>query len=110
MTGRKSEAMTAAEAFRRRDVTPLQRVRYALHRYPQISPLVVLLIGLAVFAVVNPRFLLPSNLSLILEQVSIIGSLAIGETIIILTAGIDLSVGALMILVTMIIGTLAGHF
>jgi predicted ABC-type sugar transport system permease subunit len=41
--------------------------------------------------------------------VAIVGSLAIGQTVVILTAGIDLSVGAIMILVTMIVGELAGH-
>jgi fructose transport system permease protein len=101
--------MTAAEAFRRRSLTPMQRVQRALHRHPEISPFIVLLAAVATFALANPRFLQPSNLSLILQQVSIVGSLAIGQTLIILTAGIDLSVGAMMILVTMVIGSLAGH-
>ncbi len=101
--------MTAAEAFRRRELTPMQRAQRVLHRYPQISPLIVLLVALTVFALASPRFLLPSNLSLILQQVSIVGSLAIGQTLVIITAGIDLSVGAMMILVTMVTGTLAGH-
>ena len=61
------------------------------------------------FAWASPRFLQPSNLSLILQQVAIVGSLAIGQTLVTLTAGIDLSVGAIMILM-MIIGELAGHF
>ena len=101
--------MTAAEAFRRRELTPLQRAQRLLHKYPQISPLIVLLIAVAAFSLTSPRFLQPSNLSLILQQVSITGALAVGQTLIILTAGIDLSVGAVMILVTMVAGTLAGH-
>ncbi len=36
---------------------------------------------------------MPTNLSLIVQQVMVVGTLAIGQTIIILTAGIDLSVG-----------------
>ncbi len=109
MTAPKLEAGTAAEAFRRRSLTPVQRVQHALHRHPEISPFFVLLAALAAFALASPRFLQPSNLSLIFQQVSIVGSLAIGQTLIILTAGIDLSVGAIMILVTMVIGSLAGH-
>jgi fructose transport system permease protein len=109
MTAPQLEAVTAAEAFRRRSLTPVQRVQRALHRHPEISPFIVLLAALAAFALASPRFLQPSNLSLIFQQVSIVGSLAIGQTLIILTAGIDLSVGAIMILVTMVIGSLAGH-
>jgi fructose transport system permease protein len=109
MSGPRLEAVTAVEAFRRRRLTPVQRVQRALHRHPEISPFFVLLVALAAFALASPRFLQPSNLSLIFQQVSIVGSLAIGQTLIILTAGIDLSVGAIMILVTMVIGSLAGH-
>ncbi|MGE3875546.1 MAG: ABC transporter permease [Parvibaculaceae bacterium] len=102
----KPDAMTAAEAFRQRPLTPLQRMQRLLHRHPEISPLIVLLLAVVVFSFANPRFLQPSNLSLILQQVAIVGALAIGQTLVILTAGIDLSVGAVMILVTMVIGTL----
>lgn len=102
-------AATAAEVFRRRRLTPVQRVRRILHRYPEISPFLVLIIAGVVFAAANPRFLLASNLSLILQQVSIVGALAVGQTLIILTAGIDLSVGAAMILITMVMGALAGQ-
>jgi fructose transport system permease protein len=48
-----------------------------------------------------------SILSLIFQLVAVIGSLAAGQTIIVLTAGIDLSVGAVMILVSLLMGTLA---
>jgi fructose transport system permease protein len=109
MSAEKLQTMTAAEAFRRRRLTPIQQLQRTLHRHPEVSPFVVLLVSLVAFALASPRFLQPSNLSLIFQQVSIVGSLAIGQTIIILTAGIDLSVGAVMVLVVMITGTLAGH-
>lgn len=101
--------LTAAEVFRRRPLTPMQRLQRLLHKHPEISPLAVLLLAAIAFQLANDRFLLPSNLSLILQQVSIIGSLAVGQTLVILTAGIDLSVGALMIFVSMVMGTLAGN-
>jgi fructose transport system permease protein len=70
--------------------------------------MVVLVIAGIAFSVMNDRFMYPSNLSLILQQVAIVGALAVGQTLIILTAGIDLSVGALMIFVSIVMGNLAG--
>ncbi|MCB8838970.1 ABC transporter permease [Aurantimonas sp. VKM B-3413] len=52
----------------------------------------------AVFAIIEPRFLYPLNVFNVLRQVSISGLIAIGMTFVILTAGIDLSVGSLMAL------------
>jgi ribose transport system permease protein/inositol transport system permease protein len=52
----------------------------------------------AVFALLEPRFLHPLNLFNVLRQVSISGLVAIGMTFVILTGGIDLSVGSLVAL------------
>ncbi len=52
----------------------------------------------ALFALLEPRFLHPLNLMNVLRQVSISGLVAIGMTFVILTAGIDLSVGSLLAL------------
>ena len=51
---------------------------------------------IAGFAIFEPRFLTPLNLFNILRQVSIYGLLAVGMTFVILTAGIDLSIGSLV--------------
>lgn len=59
------------------------------------APLFLLLLIL-VFALLEPRFLSPLNLLNVLRQVSISGLIALGMTFVILTAGIDLSVGSLM--------------
>jgi fructose transport system permease protein len=85
-----------AERFIRRQ-TPLQRVHHVLHTYPAISPAIVLIVACVVFGLVNPRFFRPENLSLIGQQVAVVGALAVGQTLIIMTAGIDLSVGAVMV-------------
>jgi ribose/xylose/arabinose/galactoside ABC-type transport system permease subunit len=61
------------------------------------APLFLLLL-LIVFTVLEPRFLHPLNQFNILRQVSISGLIAVGMTFVILTAGIDLSVGALVAL------------
>lgn len=90
-----------AEEFLDRS-TPLSRLRNILHRYPAISPAVVLVIAVIVFGLINPRFLYPANLSLITQQVAVVGTLALAQTLIILTAGIDLSIGAAMIFSSMV--------
>lgn len=87
--------------------TPMQRVRNVLYRYPAISPAIVLLVAVIVFGVINPRFLAPANLSLITQQVAVIGTLGVAQTLVILTAGIDLSVGAAMILSSVVMGNAA---
>ena len=51
---------------------------------------------MAVFALLEPRFLHPLNLFNVMRQISITGLMAIGMTFVILTAGIDLSVGSLL--------------
>ena len=49
----------------------------------------------------NPRFLSLRNLFNILTDVSIYGVMAVGMTLVILTAGVDLSVGAILALAAM---------
>jgi fructose transport system permease protein len=60
------------------------------------GPFVALLLVGAFFALKSDRFLTGSNLSLVLQQTIEVGTLAIGQTLVILTAGIDLSNGAVM--------------
>jgi fructose transport system permease protein len=87
--------------------TPASRARAILSRFPALSPAIVLLIAVIVFGLINDRFLDPNNLSLIAQQVAIVGTVAAAQTIIILTAGIDLSVGAAMVLSSMVMAQLA---
>src|ERR1700751_1407834 len=62
----------------------------------RFAPLLFLIALMILFAAVQPRFLNPINLFNVMRQVSIIGLLAVGMTFVILTAGIDLSVGSLL--------------
>src|SRR6202048_2754748 len=62
----------------------------------RFAPLIFLIVLMAAFALGEPRFLTPLNLFNILRQVSIYGLLAVGMTFVILTAGIDLSIGSLV--------------
>jgi len=65
---------------------------------PIIGPLAALLLATIVFATQSDKFLTGGNFSLILQQVMVVGTLAIGQTLIILTGGIDLSNGMIMAL------------
>ncbi len=62
----------------------------------RFAPLIFLIVLMAAFAIGEPRFLSPFNLLNVMRQVSIVGLLAVGMTFVILTAGIDLSVGSLL--------------
>lgn len=64
----------------------------------QLGPFIALLLACAFFAATTERFFSAENLSLILQQVTVVGVIAIGQTLIILTAGIDLSCGMVMAL------------
>src|SRR5436309_5421347 len=62
---------------------------------------------MAFFSLKSDRFLQGPNLSLVLQQVMVVGVLAIGQTLVILTAGIDLSVGTVMALGQVVMTKLA---
>src|SRR5437879_6188807 len=72
-----------------------------------VGPLVALLLAGLFFTTRTDRFLTSDNLSLVVQQVAVVGILAIGQTLIILTAGIDLSCGAVMAFATIVMTRLA---
>jgi fructose transport system permease protein len=100
---------TAAEQFAMRQQSPVQRIQHLLHSHPALSPLMVLVIAFIVFTIINPRFAQPATLSIIIQQTAIIAALAIGQTLIVLTAGIDLSVGAICVLSMLFMANLAAN-
>jgi fructose transport system permease protein len=71
------------------------------------GPLVALLLACTFFALQSPRFLTGANLSLVLQQVMVVGVLAIGQTLVILTGGIDLACGMIMALGSITMSLLA---
>lgn len=72
-----------------------------------LGPWIALLVASLFFATQSDRFLTGENLSLVMQQVMVVGLLAIGQTLIILTAGIDLSCGMVMALGSMVVTKLA---
>jgi fructose transport system permease protein len=86
----------------------IRRLQHLLHSYPTIVPAFILLLSVALFsALAGERFFTPFNLSLVLQQITIIAIVGVAQTIVILTAGIDLSVGAIVVLATMVMGRTA---
>jgi fructose transport system permease protein len=94
-----------AAVFEEEDRSAFRRAQHFLHAYPTTIPFLVLMIGVVLFSsIVGSKFFAPFNLSLVLQQVTIIAILGIAQTLVILTAGIDLSVGVIMILCSVVMG------
>jgi fructose transport system permease protein len=74
---------------------------------PTVGPFLALVLTMAFFTYQSDRFLQTQNLSLVLQQTMVVGVLAIGQTLVILTAGIDLSVGTVMALGQVVMTKLA---
>jgi fructose transport system permease protein len=84
--------------------------RSLLSHLPSIAalgPFLALALACIFFASQTDRFLTGQNFSLILQQVMVVGVIAIGQTLIILTAGIDLSCGMIMALGSIVMTKLA---
>ena len=73
----------------------------------QFGPLLFLILLVGVFTALKPTFIDPVNVFNILRQISITGLIALGMTFVILTAGIDLSVGSLVALCGMVAAIVA---
>ena len=83
----------------------LNRLQHLLHTTPSMAPLIVLISAILIFGLLlGDKFFSPFALTLILQQVQIVGIVAAAQSIVILTAGIDLSVGAIMVLSSVVMG------
>ena len=101
-------ATDAVANFEADDKGAIRRIQGILHHYPTMIPLIVLLLDVVIFTIAAPgKFLSPLNLSVVLQQVTIVAILGIAQTLVILTAGIDLSVGLIMILCSVVMGRTA---
>jgi fructose transport system permease protein len=98
----KSDASVAA--FEEQD-SALKRFQHFLHSSPAAVPLIVLILSVLAFGVlVGGKFFNAYSLTLIIQQIAIVGIVGAAQTLVILTAGIDLSVGATMVLSAVIMG------
>ena len=102
-----SQADTAVASFAEDDKSLLSQVRGFLRNYPTAIPAIILLVSVFGFGIIAHNFFTPGTLSLVLKQVTVTGIVAIAQTIVILTAGIDLSVGAILVISAMVMGRVA---
>ena len=100
-------AASATVAEFERTTSLVDTIRRWLHRHPLASPAAVLVLAAVYFSLSTERFLTATNASTILAQVTVIGSLAVAQTLVVLTAGIDLSVGSTTLLSSVVMGKLA---
>ena len=84
----------------------INTIKNQLASHSILGPFGALVFAILFFSTQSPIFLTPHNLSLILQQVMVLGVLAIGQTLIILTAGIDLSCGMIMVIGSIVMAKL----
>jgi fructose transport system permease protein len=106
-------ADTAVASFAEDDNSASHVMRSFLRNYPTAIPALVLILSVMVFGAINSllfepaTFMTPGTLSKVLQQVTVVGIVAIAQTLVILTAGIDLSVAAILVLSSVIMGKLS---
>ena len=99
------DSATDVASFERHDKPLIERIQHVLHSNPALVPLIVLVLSVGIFgAVLGSKFFSPFALTLILQQVAIVGIVGSAQTLVVLTAGIDLSVGAIMVLSSVVMG------
>ena len=101
------QADKAVAAFEKDDHTFFNVARVFIRANPTVIPLMVLVISILFFGIVAPRFMSPGALSIVMQQVTVTAFVALAQTLIILTAGIDLSVGVILVVSMIVMGRLA---
>ncbi|MBP1992132.1 ABC transporter permease [Paenibacillus eucommiae] len=74
----------------------MARSQNALNLFQQYGMFLILIVVCTIFTLLTPNFLTTSNMINIFRQASVIGIIAVGQSLVILTAGIDLSVGSIV--------------
>ncbi len=88
----------------------LKRIQNWLHQTPSAVPLIVLVVALIVFGVWADNFFKIQTLSIILQQIAIVGILGCAQSIVVITAGIDLSVGAIAVFSSVLMGQMSFRY
>lgn len=83
---------------------PSKAKRFFMSKEMMLTYVLILIMGL--ITMINPVFLTPGNLLSVLKQVTVIAIIAVGQTFIIASGGIDLSVGYLMAVSSIVFATL----
>src|ERR1700712_3340172 len=83
------------------------RAKEIFARSPALGPTAALIIALIFFSIATSTFLNLDNFSTIVGQTVVVSTLALGQTLVILTAGIDLANGAIMVFATVLMAKLS---
>jgi fructose transport system permease protein len=87
--------------------SPLHRIQHFLHSNPATVPLIVLIALIVFFGIARgERFFSMYTITLIMQQVAVVGILAAAQTLVILTAGIDLAIGVVMVFAFVLMGNM----
>jgi fructose transport system permease protein len=90
------------------DRSALRRIQHFLHSTPAAVPFIVLVAAILIFGIsIGGKFFSSYTLTLILQQIAIVGILGAAQTLVILTAGIDLSIGVVMVVSAVVMGNVA---
>jgi fructose transport system permease protein len=92
------------------DKTPLKRLQGWLHQTPSAVPMIVLILAIIVFGFLTQNFFKATTLSTILQQIAIVGILGCAQSLVVLTAGIDLSVGAIAVFSSVLMGQITFRY
>jgi inositol transport system permease protein len=84
----------------------LRRIAHSAIRSPVVGIALAYLALVVAFFIATPRFLTTSNMSVVVGQTSAVTIAAFAMTMVILSGGIDLSVGAVLALVSVIVGSM----
>lgn len=107
-SGLRGAAETAAEFHE--PESALKKLQHWLHQTPSAVPLIVLILALIVFGFAADNFFKAGTLSTILQQIAIVGILGCAQSVVVLTAGIDLSVGAIAVFSSVLMGQITFRY
>jgi fructose transport system permease protein len=94
----------------REEKSALKKLQHWLHQTPSAVPMIVLLVALVIFGFLSANFFKATTLSTILQQIAIVGILGCAQSIVVLTAGIDLSVGAIAVFSSVLMGQITFRY
>lgn len=106
--GLKGASETVAEFHEETNI--LKKLQHWLHQTPSAVPMIVLVVSVIVFAVLSQNFFKATTMSTILQQIAIVGILGVAQTLVVLTAGIDLSVGAIAVFSSVLMGQMTFRY
>lgn len=102
---------TSIAAFEEHGTSFVKKMQHFLHSTPAAVPLIVLVLAIIIFGLsIGGRFFSSYTLTLILQQIAVVGILGAAQTLIILTAGIDLSIGVVMVISAVVMGNFAVNY